>query len=173
VSFPRPAIFLLVLFAALALSSRPSESATAFSTGYLVNQAGYYSATTFTVSPSPVGEPVLVKLYFSNESLAKYFSLSSTAPGWNGAGFPSLAAPASFDLTVDGLTDESLMFQNHTIWVEVNGVNKTLSFFPIPGIFYERGRSPPSNRAVGNGARQAALDRGGAPVPVEVTVDVW
>jgi hypothetical protein len=155
----------------LLLTTLPADSATVFSTGYMINTAGGVASNDFIVQAS--GTPVPVVLYFSNSSLSKYFYMYSSDKNWNGKGFTTLSGTAKFTLESSDITDESLFFQNHTIWVEIGGQNHTIAFFILPSTFFQRGRDPPGGVPVGSATRQAVMERQGIRLPVEVSVGVW
>ncbi|MFH0962292.1 MAG: hypothetical protein V1820_06440 [archaeon] len=171
----RPALFVIVFLLAIFLSAAVSRGAETRSSGYLVGRVGDISQTAFEVTPSFAGENVPVRLYFSNEALAPFFSLYSDSRNWNGGGFVGLTKRATFYLSTEGIP-EDVSFENHTIWVEIGGIeNRTVRFFPVPGEFYFRGRDVPPSVVATKAIRQTVVElpSAGRKLPVEVSVLVW
>ncbi len=143
------------------------------SKGYMISPAGEVSSTDFVVQAVGPTGMTPVRLYFSDPALAKYFSMSSESAAWNGAGFLAVNRSAAFSVHASEIDDESLFFRNHTVWVEVAGLNRTMAFFIVPGPFISRGKIPPTGVSVGHAVRQAVMDKDGRKIPVGVEVWVW
>lgn|GEM_PF-6350671 len=167
-----PAVVLA--FSILVLSIPVTESAQTFSAGYLIGRSGELSRAKFEVTPDFPGENIPVAIYFSNPGLAEYFRMESASTNWNGGGFFGLTKTQTFYLSVESVP-ASLSFENHTVYVEINGVNHTVSYFPIPGDFYYGGRAPPPGVAVTRTTRQTYFvsPANMMKIPVEMGVYVW
>lgn len=172
-TFPLAALTLVLLL--ILFSAQLSRGAETSSSGYLLGRAGEVSQTAFIVTPSVTGENVPVRLYFSEPALEPFFSLVSDSKNWNGGGFVGLTRQANFYLSYKGVP-ESLAFENHTIWVEIGGVNSTVRFFPVPGEFYTGGREVPPSVVATRVIRQSTLELlpgSSRRLPVEVSILVW